>query len=56
MRAEQLQSAIARGEHVDPDELIRLTNTVRRTLAVISRREKPKTATLGDYIASRGAA
>jgi hypothetical protein len=56
MRAEQLQSAITRGEQVDPDELIRLTNTVRRTLTVISKREKPKPATLGDYIASRGAA
>jgi hypothetical protein len=55
MRAEQLQSAIARDEHVDPDELIRLTNTVRRTLAVISKREKAKPATLGDYLASRGA-
>jgi hypothetical protein len=56
MRAEQVQSVIARGEYVDPDELIRLTNTARRTLAVINKREKPKTATLGDYIASRGAA
>jgi|SRR5215203_5832247 len=56
MRAEQLQAAIARGEHVDPDELIRLTNTVRRALAVISKRERGKPATLGDYLASRGAA
>jgi hypothetical protein len=55
MRAEQLQAAIARGERVDPDELIRLTNTVRRTLAGLAKRERPKPATLGDYIASRGA-
>jgi hypothetical protein len=55
MRAEQLQSAIARGEQVDPDELIRLTNTARRTLAAIAKREKAKPATLGDYLASRGA-
>jgi hypothetical protein len=56
MRGEQLQAAIARGEHVDPDELIRLTNTARRTLAVISKRERSKPATLSDYLASRGAA
>jgi hypothetical protein len=56
MRAEQLQASIARGEHVDPDELIRLTNTARRTLAAIAKRAKPKPATLGDYLASRGAA
>jgi hypothetical protein len=45
MRAEQLQSAIARGEQVDPDELIRLTNTVRRTLAggAASTSSKPAT-------------
>jgi len=56
MRAEQLQSAIVRGEQVDPDELIRLTNTVRRTLAAIAKREKPKPPNLGEYLASRGAA
>jgi hypothetical protein len=39
MRAEQLQGAIVRGESVNPDELIRLTNTARRTLASIKRHE-----------------
>jgi hypothetical protein len=51
-----LQAAIVRGEPVDPDELIRLTNTARRTLAGIRRKEQPKPS-LDDYLASkRGAA
>jgi hypothetical protein len=52
IRAEQLQVAIVRGEPVDPDELIRLTNTARRTLAGIRRKEQPK-PTLGDYLATK---
>ncbi len=38
MRVEQLQSAIVRGEHVDPDDLVRLSNTARRCLASIPKR------------------
>jgi hypothetical protein len=52
VRSEQLQAAIVRGEPVDPDELIRLTNTTRRTLAGIRRKEPPK-ETLSDYLARK---
>ncbi len=52
IRAEQLQAAIVRGEPVDPDELIRLTNTARRTLAGIRRKEQPK-VTLSGYLATK---
>ncbi len=38
MRGEQLQAAIVRGEHVDPDDLVRLSNTARRCLASIPKR------------------
>src|SRR5215217_7122717 len=55
IRAEQLQAAIIRGEPVDPDELIRLTNTARRTLAGIRPKEQPKPA-LHDYLAGGGVA
>src|SRR5215217_6914580 len=48
IRAEQLQASIIRGEPVDPDELIRLMNTARRTLAGI----KPR-PTMADYLAKR---
>lgn len=52
IRAEQLQAAIVRGEAVDPDELIRLSNTSRRLLASIRRRAAPK-PTLTDYLAGK---
>src|SRR5687768_11729967 len=52
VRSEQLQAAIVRGEPVDPDELIRLTNTARRTLAGIRRKEQPK-ETISDYLARK---
>jgi undecaprenyl pyrophosphate synthase len=55
IRAEQLQAAIVRGEAVDPDELIRLSNTSRRLLASIRRRVAPK-PTLADHLAKRGVA
>ena len=51
IRAEQLQSAIVRGELVDPDELIRLSNTARRILARIAPREAPE-ANADRYLAS----
>jgi hypothetical protein len=54
MRAEQLQAAIAKGETVDPDELIRLSNTSRRLLASIQKKEQPNKRTLADHIAKRG--
>ena len=52
VRSEQLQAAIVRREPVDPDELIHLTNTARRTLAGIRRKEQPE-PTLGDYLATK---
>jgi hypothetical protein len=52
IRAEQLQAAIVRGEVVDPDELIRLSNTSRRLLASIRRRAAPK-PTLSGYLAAK---
>jgi hypothetical protein len=55
IRAEQLQAAIVRGDDVNPDELIRLSNTSRRLLASIRRRVVPK-PTLADHLAKRGAA
>jgi len=54
MRGEQLQAAIVRGEVVDPDELIRLSNTARRCLEGIQRREQPKPS-LAEHLAKRGA-
>ena len=57
IRAEQLQAAIVRGEAVDNDELIRLSNTSRRLLSAIRRREAPRLKTLTDHLAAkRGAA
>jgi hypothetical protein len=55
IRAEQLQAGIVRGDAVDPDELIRLSNTSRRLLASIRRRAAPK-PTLADHLAKRGVA
>lgn len=52
IRAEQLQAAIVRGEAVNPDELIRLSNTSRRLLASIRRRAAPK-PTLSGYLAAK---
>src|SRR4051812_22053865 len=38
LRAEQMQAALVRGEHVDSDELNRLTGTLRRALGDLKRR------------------
>ncbi len=54
MRAEQLQSAIVRGEAIDPDELIRLSNTARRCLKAVQRREQPRPS-LAEHLAKKGA-
>jgi hypothetical protein len=48
-----LQAAIVKGEPVDPDELIRLSNTARRCLEGIQKREQPKPS-LADHLAKRG--
>lgn len=54
MRGEQLQAAIVKGEPVDPDELIRLSNTARRCLEAVQRREQPKPS-LAEHLAKKGA-
>ena len=54
MRADQLQAAIMRGEAVNPDELIRLNGSARRTLDRIRKREAPKdTGDLRGYLARK---
>jgi hypothetical protein len=53
IEAERLQTQIVKGELTDTDRLIRLTNTARRILQGIRKREKPKQPTLADYLARR---
>ena len=56
LRAEQMQSAVVRGEMVDSDQLIRLSSTSKRiltSLAEKSSKRKPPTPTLADHIAKR---
>jgi hypothetical protein len=58
LRAEQLQGAIVRGEAVDDDELIRLSNTAKRLIAGIrakAAKKKPAEPTLADYLARKAA-
>jgi hypothetical protein len=52
IEAERLQAQIVKGEPTDTDQLIRLTNTARRILQGIRKREKPK-PTLQDYLSRR---
>jgi hypothetical protein len=54
MRGEQLQATIVKSEPVDPDELIRLSNTARRCLEAVQRREQPKPS-LAEHLAKKGA-
>jgi len=54
LRLEQQQAAMAKGEVVDPDLLIRLNSEARRALGMLERRApEPKTPTLADYLAQR---
>jgi hypothetical protein len=56
LRAEQLQSAIVKGEAVDSDTLIRLSSEARRVLAGLRRRVRtPKTPTFREMLTSRAA-
>jgi hypothetical protein len=56
IKSEQLQAALAAGEAVDSDALIRLAGTTRRSLAAISAKRQDKPApTLADYMAARAA-
>ncbi len=53
LQTERLQVAIAKGEKIDPDELIRLASEARRALNGIRRREQPKAASLSEYLATK---
>ncbi len=53
LQTERLQVAIAKGEKIDPDELIRLSSEARRALNGIPRREQPKAASLSEYLATK---
>lgn len=57
LRAEQLQSAIVRGEAVNNDELIRLSSTSKRILEAIhakaAKRKAPASNDLQAYLAGR---
>ncbi len=57
LESERLQAAIARGEPVDGDLLIRLASEARRALKGLKGHEAPSKPSLGDYLAAkRGAA
>ena len=60
MRAEQLQSAIVRGEEVDNDTLIRISSTAKRILEAISAKAAKRKAPDGvpdlqAYLAAKAA-
>ena len=57
VQCEALQVAIAKGEPVSTDELIRLSSEARRLTAAVRQKEAPKPKTLADHLAAkRGAA
>jgi hypothetical protein len=59
VRAEALQAAIIRGETVDDETAVRLTNAATRVLTAISgrkRKREPASQTLDEYVAARKAA
>jgi hypothetical protein len=56
VRSEMMQAQIVNGEHIEPDDLIRICSEVRRildALAAKARERKPAKPTLADYIANR---
>ena len=56
LRTEELQATAARGEPIGGDELVRVTNALRRVLSDLKRRTKavaPKAANLRDFLAAR---
>jgi hypothetical protein len=56
IKSEQMQAALAAGEDVDSDALIRLAGTCRRSLAAISAKaadRKPGALSLAEYLARR---
>jgi hypothetical protein len=53
MHAERLQAALARGDNVDADELVRVSSEARRALESVRQREpQPKSQSLADYISA----
>jgi hypothetical protein len=59
LKSEQMQAALAAGQDVDSDALIRLAGTTRRSLSAISAKvsDRPgNTMTLADYMAAKQAA
>jgi len=56
VQAEAMQAAILRGEAVDPDQLVRLTNIQTRTLKELAagkRRAQKSAPTLREYLAGK---
>jgi hypothetical protein len=56
VRSEMMQAQIVNGEHIEPDDLIRICSEVRRILDAIAakaRERKPAKPTLADYFANR---
>jgi uncharacterized protein (DUF1778 family) len=60
VRSEGTQAALLRGEAVDGEELVRVTNALSRTLAALDRgrapRQKAGPGALADYLAGKAAA
>jgi hypothetical protein len=60
LKSEQMQSALARGEDIDSDALIRLASTSRRALQAVSakaiERKPAGVQTLAQYMEARAAA
>jgi hypothetical protein len=53
-RAEQLRAAIARGEEIDSDELVRVSNLVSRLLTSLSKRQhQTQKQSLAAYLSGR---
>jgi hypothetical protein len=58
LRSERLQAAIVRGEAVDDEQIVRITNSAARALSALRRRRsKPRApgSSLADYLAGKAA-
>ena len=57
LRAEQIETAILKGQSVDGDQLVRLSNAAHRLLASLRKRAKPVQRAMGlkEYLAGRTA-
>ena len=59
LQSDAMASALARGESVDPEQSVRVANSLSRILTRLERRAKavaPRPKTLADHLAGRGAA